>query len=210
LAGCYVLIEKFGFHLIFPLMLRLSLPILRFVFAFLLVVGRSWGQAVPKPLAHVLQQYQPLPLAKSGTSVALGTCGTVQLPSQAGQRRTGTKDSDRGEVRLDKLLIEYDIGLMAGVHVSSYNRDGDRFPQGNPTPFSVYEERTVGALQATLGLRPSRNGTSTEVVATLQDLGGLRNSPMTLPANFWAQVHTKAELQQFLAVVFSYRPTTKP
>jgi hypothetical protein len=190
-------------------MLRFPFSVFGLLIAFLLVVGRSWGQAVPEPLVQVLRQYQPLPLAKSAISVTLGYRATVQLPPQATQRRTGTKDSDRGEVRLDGLLISYDIGAMAGTHISSYNRGGDRDAGGNPISFSAYEERTVSSLQATLGLRPGQGGT--EVVATLQAPGRpLHDSPFSFPANFWAVVHTDAELQQFLAVVFSYRPVAKP
>lgn len=191
-------------------MLRFSFPGFGLLIALLLVAERSWGQAVPEPLAQVLRQYQPPSPAQAGASVALGDCGTVQLPPQATQRRTGTKDSDRGEMRLDGLLITYDIGRMAGTHISAYNRGGDRFPEGNPVPFSAYEERKVGSLQATLGLRPNRSGTGIEVVATLQDPGQLLNDAAgSFPANFWAVVHTEAELQQFLAVAFSYRPAAK-
>lgn len=133
----------------------------------------------------------------------------MQLPPQAIQRRTGTKDSDRGEVRLNGLLIGYDIGAMAGVHVSAYNRGGDSFPGGNPVPFSAYEERTVKPPQAKLGLRSGPDGPA--VVATLQAPGRpLDDSAVSFPANFWAVVYTKAELQQLLAVVFSYRPVAKP
>jgi hypothetical protein len=179
------------------------IPVFGLLVAFLLVAGRSWGQSVPEPLAQVLRQYQPL--AKTGTSVAVGP-GTVQLPPQATLGRTGGTDSYTGELHLKGLLIYYDIGKMAGVHVSAYNRGGNG---GKSVPFSAYEERKVDSLQLTLGLRPSPKGS--EVVATLQDPSRLlRDSASLFPANFWAVVHTEAELQQFLSVVFSYRPTTRP
>jgi hypothetical protein len=176
----------------------------------LLLVGvRSWGQAVPDPLEQVLRHYAPTPAAEQVANVAVGYRGTLQLPPNATQRRTGTKDSDQGEVRLDQLLIGYDIGKMAGAHISPYNRSGSRSPGGNPAPFSAYEERAVGLLQVTLGLRPGPGGT--EVVATLRarDPAAYRSSD-AFPANFWAPVHSEAELRQFLAVVFSYRPGVSP
>ena len=192
-------------------MVRFPLPGFGLLIALLLVAGRSWGQAVPEPLAHVLRHYQPLPRADAGVSVALGKRGTVLLPPQATQQRTGTKDSDRGEIHFEYLLIGYDIGRMAGTHISPYNRGGDRFLGGNPVPFSAYEERTAGPLRATLGLRPNRSGTGTEVVATLQNPGPpLTDAAGSFPANFWAVVQTEAELQQFLAVALSYRPAAKP
>ncbi|KAA9327710.1 hypothetical protein F0P96_17190 [Hymenobacter busanensis] len=189
---------------------RFPLPAAGLLIALLLVPGRSTGQAGPDSLAPVLRHYQPLPLALPEVRVALGERGTVHLPPQATHRRTGTKDSERGELRLaGGLLVGYDIGPMAGTHVSAYNRGGDRFPEGNPTPFSAYHERTLGPLQATLGLRPSLAGLN--AVATLQAAGRpLDDAAAAFPANFWALVHTQTELEQFLALVFSYRPVAKP
>ena len=187
-------------------MLRFPFPVFALLVALLLVAGRGRAQAVPEALAQVLHQYQPPRLVPAGASVALGTRGTVQLPPQATQQRTGTKDSDRGEIRLPGLLITYDIGHSAGTHVSALNRGGDTFPWGNPTPFGAYEERAGDIWRATLGLRPRPDGT--EVVATLLAPAPSATLPdVSFPANFWADVRTEAELRQFLAVVSSYRPT---
>src|SRR5262245_5905434 len=62
-------------------------------------------------------------LSRPSVKVADLHVGTLQLPSDWTQRRTGTKDSEMGEItRADGLIVNYDIGFLAGTHMHAQRR----------------------------------------------------------------------------------------
>src|SRR5262245_9125308 len=107
--------------------------------------------------------------------------------------RTGTMDSDRGTLTRtgSALVIHYDIGHSAGLHMS---------PERKPE-CSWYREQVVGPHQVTAGIVQADGGRTLVV-----SLRGKDRNPWTYPANFWAEVHSDAHVAEVLLTALAYAP----
>jgi len=129
-----------------------------------------------------------LDLAKRTT---ISGSGEALLPVSFANKRTGTKDSYRGEISNGLFTIYYDIGFLAGIHMHEELKDS----------VSIYIDTFFDGHRISIGLR--RNGKSKEMIITI--LGTDKNDPLTFPANFWASVKNEEEMKQTLRTALSYR-----
>ena len=127
--------------------------------------------------------------------------GAFTIPDSFSQKRTGTKDSEMGEIarRDGALVIHYDIGQSAGT----------RMHRGLEKECAWIREYSIGKHKALIGLM--QKGTAREMVATIgakEIAAGEKNRG--LPANFWTTVKNDEDLTDFLLIVASFRtPETK-
>jgi hypothetical protein len=124
-----------------------------------------------------------------GQRVEMRTGSIMLLPGYAHQAYRGT-DSAPGVIQRSDgtLVINYDIGGMAGIHMS---------PERRPECAWLIEH-TVNGLRAYTGM--IIQGTRREVITTiLSDF-------VRMPANFTAEVHDDRDLAEFMVIVGSYVP----
>jgi hypothetical protein len=117
------------------------------------------------------------------------------LPAEFSNRRTGTIDSDKGEITDGHLLLNYDIGLMAGAHMHIELKPLCTF----------YLDTLINGRKTLIGLKEKER--QSELIITIyEDFAKPTN---LFPANFWADVKNEADLKNVLAIVFSYVPRTE-
>jgi hypothetical protein len=126
-------------------------------------------------------------------SVRAGTLGVfggkLTLPPKFKIERTGTIDSDKGEISGPRrFVVHYDVGFMAGTHMS---------PEQGKTCL-WYMEHTIGGAPAYTGVRTLHG--RREIVTTIwtRDL-------TTEPANFWAEIRNEQDVATFMAIVSTYQ-----
>jgi hypothetical protein len=119
--------------------------------------------------------------------------GTISVPDGfAVHERRGTDSYPGMIVRADSaLVVEYDIGAMAGARVHP-SRRGE---------YAWLVEHEVAGHRAYTGLssKHGRRRISTTILGDGTD-------PWTLPANFSADVRDERDVTQFTLIVASYRP----
>ena len=131
------------------------------------------------------------------------TAGTIQLPDGWTQKRTGTLDSERGQLARGDggLIVHYDIGFLAGMQMSR-----DKEPE-----CIWYREQIVHGYLAHIGLVKTESGR--ELVVTLVGRGTSRleavrqsiaRAPFKYPANFRATVKTDEDVVDVLLIAMSY------
>ena len=119
--------------------------------------------------------------------------GEIVLPPQYSMRRTGTIDSDMGEISGPQgFVVHFDIGYMAGTHMHE-RRKGE---------CEWFLEHTISGQKAFTGMR--RVEGSRRVTTTIMD------QPLYSPANFWAVVRSEKDLASFFAIVSTYKPPKPP
>lgn len=113
--------------------------------------------------------------------------GTLQVPEEY-ELHAGATNSLMGTLtrKSDGFTIHFDIGTMAGTHISMVNKD----------KFALFRVHTVGNNAAYTGIERA-NGSQT-VVTTI--------SAGSFPANFWADFTRDEDLQEFTLIVNSYAP----
>lgn len=122
--------------------------------------------------------------------------GTVQLLEGWTQKRTGTKDSEMGQItRPDgRLIVNYDIGFLAGTHMSEQRK----------AECIWFKEQMIHGNRAIIGLVKTKE--ARELVVTL--LGPDIREPFKYPANFWATVQNDEDITDVLLVALSYKPNS--
>lgn len=122
--------------------------------------------------------------------------GTLTLPVGFTHRAQRGTDSYPGRITASdgSLVIEYDIGPMAGARVHPSRR----------ADFVWFIEHEVGGYPAYTGLhrREGRQQLATTVLGTGSD-------PLSLPANFEATVGDARDVAAFMVIVTSYRPRAR-
>jgi len=123
--------------------------------------------------------------------------GEVTLPKGFVHKRIGMTDSLMGEIRrLDgALVISYDIGPMAGIHMHPQKRN----------ECSWFQEQIIDGRTVYIGLI-EKQGKRELIVTIMMDEG---SEPMTLPANFWATVRNKRDIANVKKIATSYKPKRK-
>jgi hypothetical protein len=115
-------------------------------------------------------------------------------------KRTGTLDSDMGEITNGSLLINYDIGFSAGAHMNHSNKE----------EFDWYIENTYENQRTMVAIKKGKD--SSQIVITIygdESSNGNHKRPFNrflYPANFWAYVKTEADIKNMLDIAWSYTP----
>jgi hypothetical protein len=119
--------------------------------------------------------------------------GEIVLPPQHSMRRTGTIDSDMGEISGPRgFVVHFDIGYMAGTHMHERRKKECEW----------YIEHTISGNKAFTGMR--RVEGKRRVTTTILD------NPLYSPANFWTDVRSEKDLATFFAIVGTYKPPKPP
>jgi hypothetical protein len=163
------------------------------LFSLTLLSFNSYSQQLESTLEKLLQKYASgnwikTDSVKQTTNLRVATFTTTR---QMTNKRTGTKDSERGELNSNGLLIYYDIGFSAGAHMSMSRRKECTF----------YEERNFNNYKTCIGLI-NKDG-KRELVVTIW--GEYAKSPWTFPANFWGEIKDENDFKFMLEIVSSYK-----
>jgi len=118
--------------------------------------------------------------------------GTFEAHEDFTFKRTGTADSYMGTLtrKSDGFTITFDVGWMAGIQMSDRKRAQCEF----------YRRHNVGGVAASTGIE--RVDDRRRIVTTIDFDSNVRR----VPANFWADVRTEAEVAEFLLIVTTYKP----
>lgn len=161
---------------------------------FILSTQHCKGQSVEASLQTLLKEYSS---QKTGFNLRLKSVNLgraiVSVPSQFNNKRTGTKDSDRGELSRPNLVIFYDIGRMSGVHISERNCSNCLY----------FTTGAYNGHKTNIALR--KKGDKDELLITIWD----RNYNTAFPANFWAEVKNKEDVRDMVTIVMNYLPLEK-
>jgi hypothetical protein len=118
-------------------------------------------------------------------------CGTFESTEDFVFKRTGTKDSFMGTLtrKTDGFTINFDVGLMAGVHVSDSNKAKCIF----------YRRHSIGGRPASTGIERIADG---QRITTTIDYD---SKTQHAPANFWADIRKDSDIAEFLLIVTTYK-----
>lgn len=119
--------------------------------------------------------------------------GEINLPPQYTMRKTGTADSEMGEITgPDGWIISYDIGYMAGTHMHERRK----------SECVWFLEHKIAKHKAFTGV--VRVAGKRQIITTIWD--GTRSLE---PANFWATLRNEKDLATFLTIVATYEPAKR-
>jgi hypothetical protein len=118
--------------------------------------------------------------------------GTFEASEDFVFKHTGTIDSFRGTLTRtsDGFAITFDVGLMAGVHMSDSNKAKCTF----------YRRHSIGGRLASTGIERIADG---QRITTTIDYD---SKTQRAPANFWADIRKDSDIAEFLLIVTSYKP----
>lgn len=118
---------------------------------------------------------------------------SVSVPSSFNNKRTGTKDSDLGELNRANFTVFYDIGKMAGTHITDRNtHNSSYFTMGTYNGYKTY-----------IGLR--KEGDKDQLIITIWE----PNQRSYILANFWAYVKSKKDVKDMITIVMNFQPNKK-
>jgi hypothetical protein len=158
--------------------------------SFLVVVGCSANRASKPPVPTTA----PVTLKTIDLRI-----GTIQLPPEFSEKRTGTIDSRKGEIsRSDPLfVITYDIGAMAGLHMHPMKKGSCLW----------FKEQMVAGQKCYMGMK--KKGEDKIVAISILRSDGQIGNPWIYPANFWATVTTDEDIEHLKQIALSYVPKPK-
>lgn len=164
------------------------------LFALILCTQYAKGQNMESSLKEQLKKYSS---QKAGFDARLKTIDlgsvSVSVPSPFKNKRTGTKDSDMGELNRANFTVFYDIGTMAGAHITDRNtRNSSYFTMGTYNGYKTY-----------IGLR--KEGDKDQLIITIWE----PNQTSSMPANFWAYVKSKKDVKDMITIVMNFKPNKK-
>jgi len=117
--------------------------------------------------------------------------GSIRVPENYSNKRTGTIDSERGEITGPALMVGYDIGYMAGTHIGPLQLK----------QFNSYYNSVVNGENAWIGV------TKDKLVVTIWDPA--KRDIAAFPANFWATVKSGDDIVEALKIIFTYKAKTE-
>ena len=162
------------------------------LFSFILIIcvsSNCFSQDLEKSIAGIINDYINKNHSDSNLKIVSLNSGSVLASQSCINKRTGTIDSERGELKCGQLQINYDIGFMAGTHVASVNKN----------TFNWYAEELVDGNKIYIGLK--KENSIWKLVITILSDTDVRSDP----ANFWAEVENTVEARQVIATAFSYK-----
>jgi hypothetical protein len=118
--------------------------------------------------------------------------GTFEASEDFVFRHTGTKDSFMGTLtrKSDGFTITFDVGVMAGVHMSDSKKAKCTF----------YRRHNIGGIPASTGIEHVADGAR---ITTTVDYD---SKTQRVPANFWADIRKDSDIAEFLLIVTTYKP----
>ena len=163
------------------------------IFMWVIIACNCYSQKPETILENLIGQYLKENSAKSDslkqqTDLRVGTFLTRE---QLKNKRTGTIDSERGELTSKESLISYDIGFSAGAHMNEYRK----------SECSWYSENIYNGYKISTGLIDSID--KKQLIITVW--GNLK-SAFSFPANFWTIIKDENDIKTMLEIAFSYRP----
>ena len=134
---------------------------------------------------------QPVP--RPARSIAAAGFGRLELAAGDSVIRSGVTDSWMGEIlsRSRRLRISFDIGHMAGLHMSPARKAESIW----------FRVDTLNGREVHAGLIAASG--QRQFVVTIPGTG---RDPWSLPANFWATVGGDADMAEVMRLARSYRP----
>ncbi|KQB98819.1 hypothetical protein [Pedobacter sp. Hv1] len=164
------------------------------LFALILCTQYVNGQNIETSLKEQLKKYssQKTGLDTNLKIIDLGSA-SVSVPSQFKNKRTGTIDSDMGELSSGDFKIFYDIGYMAGTHITDRNtRNSSYFTVGTYNGYKTY-----------IGLR--KEGDKDQLIITIWE----PNQERSMPANFWAYIKSEKDINDMITIVMNFKLNKK-
>jgi hypothetical protein len=160
----------------------------------MLLSFNCYSQQLESLLKKLLQEYSSGVAIKDNstrhlTTLKVATLTTTRLITN---KRTGTKDSERGELISNGLPIYYDIGFSAGAHMGLHRKN----------ECALYDERKFNDHKICMGLI-NKDGKS---VLVMTIWGDYLKSAWTFPANFWGDINDENDIKTMLEIVSSYKP----
>jgi hypothetical protein len=140
-------------------------------------------------MADIVKRHIDNSQSDSSLKIIFLNSGSVLAPTSCTNNRTGTIDSERGELKCGQLQIDYDIGFMAGTHVAS----------GNKNTFNWYNEEFVNGNKICIGLKKEND--KWKLAITIRSDADVRSAP----ANFWAEVKNESDAKQVITTGFSFK-----
>ncbi len=150
----------------------------------------SFGQVSHERMKITLEKYMEQSTIQTDSSFKIVDLnrGKISAPKNCINTRTGTKDSDKGKLKISELLIHYDIGFSAGTFIHS----------GMKNDCIWYREIVLNGNEMIVGLQKTEYKT-TLVVTVYGDL-----DTMCFPANFRAKVKNENDIKTLLDIAVSY------
>jgi hypothetical protein len=164
------------------------------LFALIFCTQYTKGQNIESGLKKVLKNYSSLKTEFDARlkPINLGRA-TILVPSRFSNKRIGTIDSDMGELSRPNFTIFYDIGKMAGAHITDKNtHNSSYFTMGTYNRYKTY-----------IGLR--KEGDKDQLIITIWE----PNQSSSFPANFWAYVKSKKDVKDMLIIVMNFQPNKR-
>ncbi len=150
----------------------------------------SFGQESVEKMKITLEKYvaqKTIHISDSSIIIDLNR-GKISAPKNCKNKKTGTKDSERGQLKIADFLIEYDIGFSAGTFIHSGVKDD----------YVWYKKTILKGNDIIIGLQKTEHKT-TLVVTVYGDL-----DTMCFPANFRAEVKNETDIKTLLDIAVSY------
>lgn len=157
--------------------------------ATVLLSAVSFGQLNSAGIEKAVKAYISKTLvAASAKKISLDNGATIFVPATYTNKRTGTKDSERGYLKGAGPEVGYDIGYSAGTWVSALLAKN----------YDAHYNASINGYNAWIGINKNK------LTVTFSD-PDMELVP-ALPANFQATVNNEAEMIEVLKIVFSYTP----
>jgi hypothetical protein len=117
--------------------------------------------------------------------------GTFEASEDFVFKHTGTRDSFMGTLtrKSDGFTITFDVGFMAGVHMSDARKDKCTF----------YRRHSIGGIPASTGIEQIAD---IQRITTTVDYDTKTQRP---PANFWADIRKDSDIAEFMLIVSTYK-----
>jgi hypothetical protein len=147
--------------------------------------GEKIGQIVKESLSHNYAS------KGAGSFIAFKNEAGVWAPKDYSNKRTGTLDSERGEIEGPALKINYDMGFSAGTHMGIHKKKD----------CIAYYDTSANGHKVYIGLVKSEQGN--ELIITLAD-NDIKD-PHAYPANFWTIVKDENDFRELLKIVLTYK-----
>ncbi len=117
--------------------------------------------------------------------------GTFSTKDSIFNKRTGTLDSERGELKSNGALIYYDIGFSAGAHMNMKRK----------SDCTWYTEKILNDYKICMGLLVKDN--NNELVVTI-NYNQFKPS-ILFPVNFWSNILNESDIRRMLDIAFTYK-----
>lgn len=162
------------------------------IFFLTLLSLNCYCQKVELMLEKLIHKYSSEKRTKTDTSKQITNLriATFSTANPITNIRTGTKDSEQGELSNSQRIIYYDIGFSSGAHMNLYRK----------SECSFYSEEIFSGHKTRIGLL-YKDGISELIITILSDN---MKSVRSFPANFWVAIKDENDIEPMLEIASSY------